>query len=389
MLKTVRFNLLALIIILLLLLFSADLFIGERSILTRSLSILKKDHSLNTSIPVQDLSETLDTVPVQLKKDHSLNTLPVQPKKDYSLNTPVQPKKDRSLNTHNDIFNSVKKLLLFVGWPQSCHSFVGSILDGHPHILVADEYFLMTKLRKGQLPIQRDIIFKALYNSSTSSIKSARSMRAKTERMKGYSLLFEDLMQGQFEDHIDIIGDKAGAHVSMLLNDKTYNISKTFGILKKQLRVDIYVIRVVRNPYDNIATDSVYKHGLKEKLKEMRSLENTSLLQVPKTALSRSAVEYFRLYFASEKVKAAADKTTDIHCSDLIDNPRDEITRLCEFLEVQCSEDYISKCASHVFTEESHTSKLINWPSEVKESIQKKLDSISVFKAYNYKLLNL
>ena len=214
-------------------------------------------------------------------------------------------------------------------------------------------------------------------------------MRAKTENMKGYSLLFEDLMQGQFEDHIDIIGDKAGAHVSMLLNDKTYNISKTFGILKKQLRVDIYVIRVVRNPYDNIATDSVYKHGLKEKLKEMRSLENTSLLQVPKTALSRSAVEYFRLYFASEKVKTAADKTTNIHCSDLIGNPREEIIKLCEFLEVQCSEDYISKCASHVFTEESHTSKLINWPPEVKESIQHKLDSIPLFKAYNYKLLNL
>ena len=414
MLKTVKYNLLALIIILLLLLFSADLFIGERSILTRRLSILKKDHSLNTSIPVQDLSETLDTIPVQLKKDHSLNT-PVQLKKDHSLNThvqrnkdhslntnlpvqdlsetldtiPVQLKKDHSLNTHNDIFNSVKKLLLFVGWPQSCHSFVGSILDGHPHILVADEYFLMTKLRLGRLPIQRDIIFKALYNSSTSSIKNARSMRARTERMKGYSLLFEDLMQGQFEDHIDIIGDKAGAHVSMLLNDKTYNISKTFGILRKQLRVDIYVIRVVRNPYDNIATDSLYKYGLKEKLKEMRSLENTSLLQVPKTALSGSAVGYFRLYFASEKVKAAADKTTDIHCSDLIDNPREEITKLCEFLEVQCSEDYISKCASHVFTEESHTSKLINWPSDVKESIQNKLDSISVFKAYNYKLLNL
>ena len=414
MLKTVRFNLLSLIIILLLLLFSANLFIGERSILTRS--ILKKDHSLNTSIPVQDLSETLNTIPVQPKKDHSLNT-PVQPKKDHSLNTPVQRnkdhslntslpvqlqedhslntslpvqlQKDRSLNTHNDIFNSVKKLLLFVGWPRSCHSFVGSILDGHPHILVADEYFLMTKLRTGRLAIQRDVIFKALYNSSIRSIKNARSMRARTERMKGYSLLFEDLMQGQFEDHIDIIGDKAGAHVSMLLNDKTYNISKTFGILKKQLRVDIYVIRVVRNPYDNIATDSVYKHGLKEKLKEMRSLENTSLLQVPKTALSRSAVEYFRLYFASEKVKAAADKTIDIHCSDLIDNPREEIIKLCEFLEVQCSEDYISKCASHVFTEESHTSKLINWPPEVKESIQHKLDSIPLFKAYNYKLLNL
>ena len=198
MLKTVRFNLLALIIILLLLLFSANLFIGERSILTRS--TLKKDHSLNTSIPVQDLSETLNTVPVQLKKDHSLNTpvqrnkdhslntsLPVQLQKDHSLNTslpvqlkknhslntvPVQLKKDRSLNTHNDIFNSVKKLLLFVGWPRSCHSFVGSILDGHPHILVADEYFLMTKLRTGRLAIQRDVIFKALYNSSTRSIKN-------------------------------------------------------------------------------------------------------------------------------------------------------------------------------------------------------------------------
>ena len=343
--------LLTLIVLSISLLFFVELFSGKRSILTRS-------------------------IPVQLRKDHSLNT-------------PVQLKKDHSLNTHNDIFNSVKKLLLFVGWPRSCHSFVGSILDGHPHILVADEYFLMTKLRKGRLPIQRDVIFKALYNSSTSSIKKRGSRRAKTERQKGYPLIFEDLMQGQFEDHIDIIGDKGGAHVSMLLKSKTYNISKTFGILRKRLRVDIYVIRVVRNPYDNIASDSVYKYGLKEKLKEMRSLVNKSLLEVPKTALSRSAVEYFQLYFASEKVDAAADKTIDVLCSDLIDNPREEITKLCEFLGVQCSEDYISKCASHVFTEESHTSKLINWPPEVKESIQHKLDSIPLFKAYNYKLLNL
>ena len=392
MLNNKKFSLLVLIFIGISLLFFAKLFSGERSSLTIQ---LKKDHSLNTNLPVQlKKDHSLNTsLPVQLKEDHSLNTsLPVQLKEDHSLNTslPVQLKKDRSLNTHNDIFNSVKKLLLFVGWPRSCHSFVGSILDGHPHILVADEYFLMTKLRKGRLPIQRDAIFRALYNSSTRSIENNGSRRARTERQKGYPLIFEDLMQGQFEDHIDIIGDKAGAHVSMLLYDKTYNISKTFGILRKQLRVDIYVIRVVRNPYDNIATESVYHYShVIKKLKEMRNLGNTSLLEVPKTALSKSAMGYFRLYFASEKVKAAADKTTDIHCSDLIDNPREEITKLCEFLEVQCSEDYISKCASHVFTEESHTSKLINWPSEVKESIQNKLDSIPLFKAYNYKLLNL
>ena len=389
MLKRIKFSLLSVIIVLLLLSFSVVQFSGKRSILTRSILIpLQKDHSLNT-IPVQLKDHSLNT-PVQLKKDHSLNT-PVQLQEDHSLNTPVQLKKDHSLNTHNDTFDSVKKLLLFVGWPRSCHSFVGSILDGHPHILVADEYFLMTKLRTGQLPIQRDDIFRALYNSSTSSIENAKGIRAITERMKGYSLIFEDLMQGKFEDHIDIIGDKGGAHLSMLLFNNTYNISKTFGILRKQLRVDIYVIRVVRNPYDNIATQSTYRCqcGLVKKLKDMKTLGNKLLLQVPKTAIDGSAMGYFRLYFASEKVKAAADKTIDIHCSDLINNPREEIIKLCNFLEVQCSEDYISKCASHVFTEESHTSKLINWPPEVKESIQSRLDSIPLFKAYNYKLLNL
>ena len=302
---------------------------------------------------------------------------------------PVQLKKDHSLNTHN-IFDSVKKLLLFVGWPRSCHSFVGSILDGHPHVIIAYGYRLMTKLQEGRLPMQRDLILTTLYNASISSFKSVTNMRTKTEHLKGYPLIFEDLMQGQFEDHIDIIGDKSGRHLSMLLYDETYNISKTFGILRKQLRMDIYVIRVVRNPYDNIATHAIYhSNDQSNKLKKMRGLRNTSLIEVSEKTLSKSSVEYFRLYYASEKVKAAADKTTDIHCSDLIGNPREAMVKLCNFLDIQCSEDYISKCASHVFTEESHTSKLINWPPEVKDNIQNKLDSIPIFKAYNYKLLKL
>ena len=123
---------------------------------------------------------------------------------------PVQLKKDHSLNTHNDIFDSVKKLLLFVGWPRSCHSFVGSILDGHPHVIMAYGYRLMTKLQEGRLPMQRDLIIAELYNVSINSFKSATNMRTKTEHLKGYPLIFEDLMQGQFEDHIDIIGDKSG-----------------------------------------------------------------------------------------------------------------------------------------------------------------------------------
>ena len=279
-------------------------------------------------------------------------------------------------------FKSVKKLLLFVGWPRSCGSFVGSILDGHPHMVIGDQYKLLRRLQAGQLDMTRESILKELYYSSW--FGSVKGQRAKTEHLKGYSLTFTDLLQGKYEDHVDVIGDKFGGGVSKGFAEYSKAFVDTLRELRKTLNIPIYAIRVVRNPFDNIATMALYDYlGAKnvKMFKELAKDFDHSL-----NNLNSTTQLYFQLYTATEQVKALVDKAVDVHCSDLIANPREELVKLCKFLDIECSEDYISKCASHVFTEESHTSALISWPVPVLKYLKETINSISIYKRYNTSL---
>ena len=41
---------------------------------------------------------------------------------------------------NKSIISSLEKLIFFLGYPRSGHSLVGSLIDAHPHAVVADEY---------------------------------------------------------------------------------------------------------------------------------------------------------------------------------------------------------------------------------------------------------
>ena len=248
-----------------------------------------------------------------------------------------------------------------------------------------DEFGLLRHLQAGQLNMSRESILKELYYSSWCG--SVSGLRARAEHAKGYSLIFTDLLQGKYEDHVDVIGDKFGGGVSKDFTAHSEAFVDTLRELRKTLDIPIYTIRVVRNPFDNIATIALYNSlGSRTSFKDFSKRKRNFHHPFDLNSTTRL---YFQLYTASEQVVSLVDKAVDVHCSDLITNPREEIVKLCKFLDIECSEDYISKCVSHVFTEESHTSALIGWPLPVLKYLKEAINSISTYKRYNTSLSSL
>ena len=191
-------------------------------------------------------------------------------------------------------FKSVKKLLLFVGWPRSCNSFVGSLLDGHPHMVIGDEFGLLRHLQAGQLNMSRESILKELYYSSWCG--SVSGLRARAEHAKGYSLIFTDLLQGKYEDHVDVIGDKFGGGVSKDFTAHSEAFVDTLRELRKTLDIPIYAIRVVRNPFDNIATIALYSSLGTRDVRRFKELSKRKKLFHHPFGLNSTTRLYFQLY---------------------------------------------------------------------------------------------
>ena len=161
-------------------------------------------------------------------------------------------------------FEQVKTFVFFLGHSRSGHSIVGSILDAHPHIILANEGRLFIKLNEdlsSETPQYRNksTIFNTLWkNSFRHSISGLWTEKGKA-LIKGYSLSIGSLYQGTFVPPIQVVGDKNAGRTTGLFITEPLKWEQVFLKLKSLLgNIPIKVIHVIRNPYDNIATAVLY-----------------------------------------------------------------------------------------------------------------------------------
>ena len=65
----------------------------------------------------------------------------------------------------------------------------------------------------------------------------------------------------------------------------------------------------------------------------------------------------------------------EIHNKDIIANPKTTIQRICVFLDVFCSDDYLNSVSKRIFRDESRTRYNVVWTNDhilkIKENILK------------------
>ena len=310
----------------------------------------------------------------------------------YWLNHPIHrkvltDKKFKPLTAKQ--IKRVEKFVFFTGYPQSGHSIVGSLLDAHPNAILSYSFFLFRQLmtspnsesNMNALLQNKTLFFNALYE------RSYRYSMMSSKKWKGYSLDVPGLWSGKFKGRLKIVGDKSALSTTMEYGlTSPAHFKARYEDLRRCVGVPLMTIHVVRNPFDMIATHTIYHstiiNGSKVKDKSTWSAEN----KFNNKKLLEKCVDFIfdKAKAVEEMIPLCGMNVLEIHSEDLVKDPRRELDRMCQFLEVECSEVYLKACEKKVYRNVSRTRDKVYWPPYIKAQVIENIQKYSFFRGYTY-----
>ena len=256
------------------------------------------------------------------------------------------------------------------------------MLDAHPNVVVAHEYFLFQKLHQYKLHNNRSKLFNAIYrNSYRSAVVGWRTTRMDT---KGYSLHMNGSWQGRFSK-LKVIGDKSGGNVADTYMQRSDKFKVTYQELRNTTRVPIKILHVIRNPFDMIATETLYRGSripdTKVNATVSHKYTNFALLESVTDNVFRLSNAIFHMIHELQL------SPLQVHCEDLISHPAETISNICRFLDLECSREYLQMCAEKTFKTISASRLLVKWDPIILSTLKRRILKFPFFyRYYNTKL---
>lgn len=253
----------------------------------------------------------------------------------------------RAAALHAPDYAQLRYFCMFVGYPRSGHSIVGSMLDAHPNMVIAQELDALRCLAAG---MDRQLIFHFL-------IENAKRFTEQGRKWNNYAYGVPNQWQGRFE-RLEVIGDKKGGRSSTHF----LRHPEALDQLRDAVGLPLRFIHVVRNPYDNIAT-----------------LAKRHFLELP-----QAAQLYFELAgsVAALKWRLAPDEMVEVRHEDLIADPRQILIRLCAFLGQKAPTDYLDACAGIVYASPHQSRHEARWQEGLIEVIQARMGDFTFLQGY-------
>ena len=291
-------------------------------------------------------------------------------------NNPMKPRYGVPLT--QAVIDKVQKFVLFIGYPRSGHSVIGSFMDAHPNMIIAHEFPLFKTLTYNTM--SKKEIFDALYKRSQSDMLVGWRGR-KNMLKKGYSLSMIGQWQATFNE-LKVIGNKHGGSTVQLYRTRTKDFLAAFEYLKVILDIPIYALHVVRNPFDMIATQTLYldsgKEGVKTQATEERKFDNVTFLRnISMDILGRAEA-------AAELIDVLKIPTLEIHSEDLILHPMRVMKLVCTFVGVESSNSYLEACKNNTFPFPIKSRNTVVWPQSLINQIHDKIKQIPFFQRYSF-----
>jgi hypothetical protein len=244
--------------------------------------------------------------------------------------------------------DKIKYYISFVGWGRSGNSLVAALLDFHPNIYIKNEFVTWQKRFETQEQIFKAIIERRKFKTID---KGGRA-----QAWGGFQhSRFKDMEKG---DVLVVGGKKGGGTSDVLINNPKLFEKFYDGIIK----IPVKWVHIQRNPYDNITTFT--KHNRK-----------------PDSAIDI----YFLQAESVEKVLKERDCIT-VRLEDVVSNPKVEIKRLCEHLEVDTYHEYLKHCKNIVWESERKTRYTVNWWNEKRiKRVKREMKKYDFMNGYRYK----
>ena len=255
------------------------------------------------------------------------------------------------------LFADLESFCMFIGYPFSGHSLIGSLLDAHPSMAIAHELDALKYVDAG---FGRTQLLHLLLANSEEYGRRGRSH-------EGYSYGVEGQWQGRFET-LSVIGDKKGGMSTLRLRYKP----ELLGRLERTMRLPMKVVHVSRNPYDNI--------GKMAKRADMEAPGG------PPVGIERATWRYFSLRETAEGVlgRRPPGDVFQLRHEDFIADPSGRLADLCRFLGVEPSERYLAACASIVFPEQRRRREDLEWTPNTIAAVAEGIEHFPSLSGYAY-----
>ena len=247
------------------------------------------------------------------------------------------------------LFDQVERYCMFVGYPRSGHSLVGSLLDAHPDVVISHE---LDSLRLMRFRFSRDQLYALI-------LANERSFTASGRHWTNSDYHVPDQWHGSYRT-LRVIGDKKGGQSTRRLRSNPELLDR----LRRKVGVPIRVVHVVRNPFDNIAS---------MKLRRTASLEEVTDDYFGLCNVMAGIGQYF-----------ARDESVTVRYESLVDDAPSSLRHLCSFLEVEPEEGFIRAAASAVRPEPSRSRDRLDWPPQLVAEIGRRIERYPHLEGYSF-----
>ena len=297
-----------------------------------------------------------------------------------------------------DVISGIKKVVIFVGYPRSGHSIIGSILDAHPNVVIGHEYNLFGKLSqffashsaRGQTNPTEAVkvqLFNEIYQNSYTNVFLNGT---RNQNIKGYNLTLNGTWQGRYNDQILVIGDKSGAKSTKLYVHSSAEFKRIYKLLES-IKTPVVIFHCVRNPFDIISTQTLF---ISHFVPHNEPLQPFAIAKLNTTDKFRNNKILFKNINYIFKLAGSVLNMTnslfnksmvlEVHNHEFVSNPEKTVYKLCQFLGILCSPDYVRSCATKVFPKVSRTRFAVDWPEDLKLMVERRLDDYPFFKRYSF-----
>lgn len=276
----------------------------------------------------------------------------------------------------------VEKFVLFIGYPRSGHSIIGTMMDSHPNMIIANEFQLVRALMSeaSRRRVTKPGLYNALYLNSRAEMVYGERGKEGLKR-KGYLLAMNSSFQGHFDSKITIIGNKEGGATTKHYHAHPARVTAALKWLKHKVGIPIHVLHVVRNPYDMVATHALYvagEGGRKYEASEAKKLDNPPLLE------NTAKQIFFRAEAVTSMTKLLNLRVLLIHHEDMVNEPKQTMLQICKFLKVNCTEDYLESCKEKAYHSVSRTRDLVVWTQHLRERVDSEIKHFTFFSGYTF-----
>lgn len=240
--------------------------------------------------------------------------------------------------------------VLFVGYPRSGHSLVGSLLDAHPEIAIAHELDVMRFMFGG---FGRNKILTLLRENATRLARVGRRWGPYDYRVSGQ-------WQGRTR-RLRVIGDKKGGATTTRIAANPASLDR----LIDHIALPVRAIHVVRHPLDNVA--SIARRHYPD------AVDPTAMAIRRFSGLARANAAI---------VGRLGDRIITVRLEDLIAAPAPTMQRLASFVGVTAGNDWLAAAGAIVKAPARRSRDRTDWLDEHRADIGALIQAIDFLRGY-------